>query len=70
MTERASETKTFIIAEEQHVNIDYIYNVTSFFRQERREVIVLSMYFRVAFIKHSAKKEKSRKNETAGKKLS
>ena len=38
MTERASRTKTFIIAEEQHVNIDYIYSVTSFFRQERREI--------------------------------
>ena len=45
---RASRTKNFVIAEEQHVNIDYIYCVTSFFRKERREnprreVIVLSI---------------------------
>ena len=70
---RASRTKNFVIAEEQHVNIEYIYCVTSFFEERtkrksaERSNSSINTFFPVSFIKHIQQKRKCRKNKTARK---
>ena len=74
MTARATWTKTFIIAEEQHVNIDCTYSITSFLRQERRESTERSnssINVLVSFLHQTfSKKKKIQKERTGKEKLS
>ena len=70
---RTSRTRTFIIAKEQHVSIDYIYSVTSFFEERtkrksaERNNSSINTFFPVSFIKHIQQKRKCRKNKTVRK---